>query len=422
MFKKLGISLLAFTILIASLYMGITNSTTASAAPVACSSIAECREGQEEARENIAALLEEAEELNDYISEIQIRIIELRAEISSLETEIMGIETDLSTLSIKISELAEEVEKNLDKLEETEERIEELIEEVSQRMRITQRVNNRNTMLTFLSEAENLMDFMRLARMFTQLATADANRVDELSDLIDIQEELLLELEGQREYLLINRDIFGKRLASHEQEQLRLRALQTNLSDYEAKMQDNLYRLNEERHDEEALLEALERAEEILRNTPAPPVGTNNASNSATPQTPNASGLAHPMPGATVWDEFGSRGGSHRGIDLVVIGNPSAPILAAASGTVITNSWEPGFGFYLIISHMINGQRVDTLYGHLRYAAPVAEGVVVSQGQVVGTKGSTGISSGPHLHFEVHPGGISWGPGRGVCPRLWINF
>ena len=77
-------------------------------------------------------------------------------------------------------------------------------------------------------------------------------------------------------------------------------------------------------------------------------------------------------------------------------------------------------GWYVVISHNINGQRVDTLYGHLRYQPPVSAGDVVTQGQRIGTKGSTGFSTGPHLHFEVHPGGFSWN--AGVNPREWINF
>jgi len=424
MFKKLGISLLAFTILATMFNMGTMN--TAYATPASCgSSIAECREAQEEARENIARMLEEAAELGDDIVEIQARITELRGEVAELEAEVSELEAEIAFLTNSMELLAEEIEENVELLEQTEEEMEVLIDEIAQRMRITQRVNNRNSMLTILSEAESLMDFLRLARTFSQIATEDAALMEELSDLVELQENLLVELDEQADEFYESREVFEASRALLEVEQSRLMVIQLELIDNEAQMQDRLYRLNEDRHDEEALLAALEEAEEILRQTPPPPVTANNnssSSSSSRPQTPNASGLAHPMPGAFVSDEFGSRGGSHRGIDLVVAGNASAPILAAASGTVTFNGWEGGFGFYIIISHMIDGQRVDTLYAHLRYAAPVAQGTIVSQGDVVGTKGNTGGSAGPHLHFEVHPGGISWGPHRGVNPREWINF
>ncbi|MCL1990814.1 MAG: peptidoglycan DD-metalloendopeptidase family protein [Defluviitaleaceae bacterium] len=424
MFKKVGISvLLAFTIL-ATTAFHVGTQRIVYATSMTCNSIPECRERQQAVQDTIAQLLEEAEELGEDIAEIQIEITALRGQVSELEAEVSVLESAIMFLTQDMADLAEEIYENLALLEETEERIAVLIDEVAQRMRITQRVNNRNSMLAFLSEAENLMDFIRRARTFSQLAAEDAARMNELNELIAAQEQLLIELDEQTERLQMSRTHFEMRRANLEAEQLYLEQLRIELSEREAQMQDKLYRLHEDRHDEEALLAALEEAEEILRRTPPPPVTTNTTSNAlpGMPQTPNASGLAHPMPGSRVSDEFGTRGGTHRGIDLVVIGNPSAPILAAASGTVITNAWEAGFGYYVIISHHINGQRVDTLYAHLRYAAPVPVGTVVAQGQVVGTKGSTGMSSGPHLHFEVHPGGISWGGGRGVNPRDWINF
>jgi len=422
MLKKLGISLLAFTILVTM--FNLRTITAVLATPAPCGSIAECREAQEEARTNIAELLEAADELSEEITIIQGRITTLRGEVAQLETDVAGLEVEIALLTNTMENLAEEIEENIDFLRETEENIEILIDEIAQRMRITQRVNNQNSILTILSEAESLIDFMRRARTFSQMAAEDASLMDELSDLVDRQENLLIELGEQADTFSENREAFKEAQVVLELEQARLITAQMELIDTEAQMQDKLYRLHEDRHDEEALLAALEEAEEILRRTPPPPVNAGNppASGSSTPQTPNATGLAHPMPGAHVTDEFGTRGGTHRGIDLVVRGNPSAPILAAADGTVVFNGWEGGFGHYIIISHNINGQRVDTLYAHLRYASPIAQGSIVSQGDVVGTKGSSGISSGPHLHFEVHPGGISWGNGRGVNPRNWINF
>lgn len=107
----------------------------------------------------------------------------------------------------------------------------------------------------------------------------------------------------------------------------------------------------------------------------------------------------------------------HWGIDWAAPGTP--PILAAASGTIIQNSYNAGgWGWYVVISHNIDGQRVDTLYAHFLYQSPLAEGEVVSQGQYIGTQGNTGWSFGAHLHFEVHPGGF-W-PGNAVNPRYWI--
>ena len=142
--------------------------------------------------------------------------------------------------------------------------------------------------------------------------------------------------------------------------------------------------------------------------------------------------LTHPMPGARVSanGEFGWRNGSwHAGIDLAHSNNAS--VLAASSGIVTLAGWDnfnspSQMGWWVIISHNINGQRVDTVYAHLRDRPLVSVGQTVRRGQQIGIQGNTGHSFGDHLHFEVHPGGWhpnnGWPSQRGVNPRNWINF
>ena len=415
MFKKIGISgLLIFTVLISMFHVG--SITTVYAAP--CGSVAECREMQREIRDNIAELIEEEEEVSDYIAEIQAEISDLRDDIAELEDRIDDLEYRIEVLMVETAELASDIEANLEILEETEYDIEILMDELSQRMRLTQRVNNTNSFLTILSEADSLADFIRVTRTFNRFAAEDAELLSELVDLTELHEKLLFELEEQATQLSQQTDQLEAFRNELEIDQANLEAEQYALIMHEAQMQDRLYTLNLNLIDEEDMLASLELAEAILARTPPPPITT-----SRNRQTPNESGLAHPMPGAIVTDEFGTRGGTHRGIDLAVVGNPSAPILAAAAGTVITAGWSNGgFGYYVIISHNINGQRVDTLYAHLRYHPLVSPRDIVSQGQQIGTKGNTGQSFGAHLHFEVHPGGITWGLNRGANPRDWINF
>jgi murein DD-endopeptidase MepM/ murein hydrolase activator NlpD len=94
----------------------------------------------------------------------------------------------------------------------------------------------------------------------------------------------------------------------------------------------------------------------------------------------------------------------HEGID---IGAPyGAPIYAAASGTVIYCGWESGYGNLTVIDH---GGNLATAYGH-QSSIVVACGQQVTQGQVIGYVGSTGHSTGPHLHFEVRINGAPVDP------------
>jgi murein DD-endopeptidase MepM/ murein hydrolase activator NlpD len=119
---------------------------------------------------------------------------------------------------------------------------------------------------------------------------------------------------------------------------------------------------------------------------------------------PSSSGLVWPVSGP-VTSSFGWRWGRmHEGIDIGV--GTGTPIHAAASGTVIYCGWESGYGNLTVIDH---GGNLATAYGH-QSSISVACGQQVAQGQVIGAVGSTGHSTGPHLHFEVRVNGAPVDP------------
>ena len=434
MLKKIGMSALLLATVLLQPISNTSATATTFTATSPCGSISECREMAREARENIAEIIEEEEELSEEIAVIQANIARYRSEISVLTTEINELEAEIRELQEETAALLIEVEENIAIQEENEARIEVLFDEIAQRMRVAQRMNNRNTIITLLSEADSLINFMRVARTFTEMATRDAELMQELTDLVAQQEEIVKTLAYQIEIVETNREILQENQAVHEVEHARLVTLQEAQTANEYELLRQMYELGLNRIDEEERLAVIEDAEEILRNTPAPPVrvqtppstNTNNNStggSSSTPAAPPAAstGLAHPLPGARVSSPFGPRwGGHHAGIDVEIFVQPSAPILASASGTVTVATYGSGMGWYVVISHNINGQRVDTLYAHLRYQPMVSVGEVVSQGQQIGNKGSTGFSTGAHLHFEVHPGGFQWN--QGVDPAHWVNF
>lgn len=104
---------------------------------------------------------------------------------------------------------------------------------------------------------------------------------------------------------------------------------------------------------------------------------------------------------------------SHKGIDIA--GPIGTSVVASASGTVVTskalknaNGTYRSYGEYIIIDH---GNGLQTLYAHLSTRS-VSVGQYVSQGQVIGTRGSTGNSTGPHLHFEIRSGNSYLNPNK----------
>ena len=118
----------------------------------------------------------------------------------------------------------------------------------------------------------------------------------------------------------------------------------------------------------------------------------------------SASGLIWPVDGP-VTSGFGMRWGRmHEGIDIAVPTGTS--VLASASGTVIHSGWLGGYGNLVVIDH---GNGLATAYAH-NSVPVVAAGQSVAQGETIALSGSTGHSSGPHVHFEVRVNGVAVDP------------
>jgi len=108
--------------------------------------------------------------------------------------------------------------------------------------------------------------------------------------------------------------------------------------------------------------------------------------------------------GGQITSRFGPRsGGYHAGVDIAA--PQGTPVVASDNGIVTFSGWYGGYGKCVIISHGSS----STLYGHLSQIT-AKEGQAVQQGQTIGLVGSTGRSTGPHLHFEVREGGSPKNP------------
>jgi murein DD-endopeptidase MepM/ murein hydrolase activator NlpD len=109
-----------------------------------------------------------------------------------------------------------------------------------------------------------------------------------------------------------------------------------------------------------------------------------------------------------ITSDFGPRGRSariHSGVDIGA--EPGTPCRIAAAGTVVFAGWKNGYGKTIIVDH---GDRIQTLYGHLSKIG-VSRGQPVEQGAVLGSTGTTGHVSGPHLHYEILVNGRPVDPG-----------
>jgi murein DD-endopeptidase MepM/ murein hydrolase activator NlpD len=132
---------------------------------------------------------------------------------------------------------------------------------------------------------------------------------------------------------------------------------------------------------------------QVLTTPPPPP-----------PAVEEPTSFIWPAQGA-ITSPFGRRWGrAHTGVDIDA--PAGSPIIAAQAGTVILAGWKNGYGNTVIIDH---GHGISTLYAH-QSKLGVRTGEEVTQGQFLGKVGSTGNVTAPHLHYEVHVGGVPRNP------------
>ncbi|MEK3977836.1 peptidoglycan DD-metalloendopeptidase family protein [Psychrobacillus sp. FSL K6-2836] len=108
----------------------------------------------------------------------------------------------------------------------------------------------------------------------------------------------------------------------------------------------------------------------------------------------------------------------HKGVDIGSDGSPA--IKAAASGVVTRAKVIGGYGNTITIAHTLNGKKYETLYAHLK-SISVKVGQSVKQGEQIGIKGTTGNSTGIHLHFEIHKPSYEAGQPNAVNPLYYIS-
>ena len=208
------------------------------------------------------------------------------------------------------------------------------------------------------------------------------NRIAEVENLQEIQAEMLAELEeAQNQHYAFMYEL--------EQDAYRYEVLLRQFQQADQQIVDMIYRIRaeEERRRQEAQAAARRMGHQIVE--------------------PTGGTMTWPLPGHNrVTSGYGNRPRPwgrgtefHSGID---IGAPRGThIVAAESGTVILSGWHGGFGQTVIIEH---GDGITTLYGH-NSRNLVSVGDWVNRGDVIAHVGSTGFSTGPHLHFEVRRNG-----------------
>ena len=245
-----------------------------------------------------------------------------------------------------------------------------------------------------LSLPRDFSDAARRAALMQKVSHADGNA---LGDLTDTRNHLAI----QEQVLIVSRET-AKQRANQAADALKVvSAIKVEQEKTRAALQAKIVHLQSEADAlaaEQTRLEQLirERLEALARERAARPARHPFASRRVTTgQGVSTAGFIWPVQGI-VTSNFGPRWGRmHTGIDIAAPGG--TPILASKAGEVLYAGWLGGYGNLVVVDH---GDSVVTLYAH-QSRIGVVEGQPVDQGQVVGFVGTTGHSTGNHLHFEV---------------------
>lgn len=229
------------------------------------------------------------------------------------------------------------------------------------------------------------------------------SRAEIIGNVMDYDRGIMNDLKEQQATISKKQEEISESKKAQEQARVQLAARKKELSAQEAEAATILKNLSTE---EKAYQKAFDEAEAAQNAAKAEIKRILSAQNSGKSGSSKYVGgdFTWPVPGKyTITSPYGYRKdpitrkrSKHTGIDIAA--GTGVPIVAANSGTVIVSGWSSkGYGNYIVIDH---GGGRSTLYAHQSRLA-VKKGAYVTKGQTIGYVGSTGYSTGPHLHFEV---------------------
>ena len=389
--KKIIRSLIATIIIL----MIITYSSISSAAQ----SLKDLQNEQDSVNDQISETKQELEELAEEKSETLQAVEKLITEISSYNKEINKLRNEISDLNKKIKE----AEKQIKEDEEEYAR-----EELAMQERLVAMYKNGDTSyLDYMFSSSNIVDFISSYYLISQIAEYDTQMLEKVQAHKEKIEQQKSELESDKKKVENSKTTLESKQNALKVAKSDKEKYASKLSSDEKKMKEKLEELQETNDDLDKQIAKAQAAIEAAKKAAASkkPSGTPSS-------TPSSSGFILPVnkqfPITTRM--YYSSGGYHGAVDFSGAGIYDTPIYAVADGYVVTstavmrNGKYISYGNYVLIAHY-NG--LYTLYAHMSRRA-VSSGQTVSQGQVIGYVGSTGNSTGPHLHFEVRTGDGSY--------------
>ena len=370
-------------------------------ASIAADSTAELKNQQKANEEKI----EENEQKKEEITEEKNKTV---AEVEDITNQISNYESQISELNNKISELNTKIEESENKINEAQEQYDKEQDLLEKRLVVSYEEGD-TSYLDVLLSSDSITDFISNYFLVTELATYDAELLDSIQKEKEEIEQAKSDLENSKRELDTSKAEKQSITTQLEQTKSEKNEKVAELTQDEQEIQKQIDELAEANKSLDAQI--LKKQQEIQRQLEASKNANKNNSNSSSSNggtstgggAVSSSGFIYPVPSGYTRITTGinySSGQYHGAVDFGSSGINGQPVYAVADGLVVTaENLTSSYGTYVIIAHY-NG--LYTLYAHgQRGSLRVSEGQTVSQGQQIMNVGSTGNSTGPHLHFEV---------------------
>ena len=398
--------------------------------------IAELEKQGDEIAEKIAGL---RGEIDANMSEMEKLIAEKNAidqEIGMLNQQIANINEQITIYGMLIADKQEE-------LDEAKARLEQLREQNKERIRAMEEEGSLSYW-SVLFQANSFSDLLDRLNMIEEIAEADRRRLEEMDAAAKAVEEAQASLESEKEALegkkeqlnQLQAELEVKRAAADEvlielhkqgealevlmaEQEAADEALQAEIAAAEKEYNKEYDRLKEEERKRKEEEERKRREEEEKKRQEALQNGQTDGNTSSTNAAPSSAYWMVPCTYVYLSSPFGYRihpiHGTytfHSGVDLA---SPAGtPIKATRGGTITKTAYDSASGYYVTINH---GDGFSSSYLHMTHWDPsIYVGMKVSQGQVIGYVGSTGWSTGNHLHFSIYYNGTAQNP------AAYMNF
>ena len=350
----------------------------------------------------ISTIEEKQQQLVDQIQTLNAEIDKTNAAIQTVMEEINVANAEIDALKASIEELERKIEERDQLLQERARAI-----QASGSVSYLDVLLGSNSFVDFIDRFSAVNALLEADRQIMRDQKADKQSLEEQKQVLENKRQSLegkkTELQNLKASLDSQKTEKNKLVDELEKEQEKLKSEKVLLEKEYSEALEISADLQKQITAEQNRIAEIARQEEERRKAAA---AAGSSSSSPTVNAPASNGTwIKPTNGTLTspygWRNIGAGPEFHYGIDLA--NKTGTPIWAAADGVVSYAAPLSSYGNVVIMTHSINGSIYTTVYAHLS-AFNVSVGSVVSQGQQIAAMGSTGRSTGPHLHFELHTG------------------